>query len=384
MVETRSGRQTNVMDTDAEAHQTPREQSPTSRSAHSDGFRHHRARTSLFRSNPRIVEQPTPVRRASRPSTSAAPTPPASENSYSPYKVNNLLIKSQVCFTAEGPTVLSDMSQYKLELENSFILAGAPDGLHDLLDLSENSANMVFDEKLNDHLFMYLCASTEKKSRANEYVMKYKNSRDGRQAWLAINKACMALTSAKRYNLREKVLNSVIDVKLHPERQFNEFMLLVQQLEEASGHELPQVDLEDYLLGFIRRADSSLYDRVVNKIEDDISQDRFDSIKVCDELSKAYDNSKSKRRERQPSTEGKPREKELAVKSASIKDQGSTKTESPDDKRPKQPCIVCERHTASTTSSTCSRTARRFKRPDRRSSSRRSVMVNNKTIRTPQ
>lgn len=301
---------------------------------------------SLFRNHANLIERPTPVRPSSRPSTSTAPATSGSGDGYKSWKIQEILIKAGTRFTAEGPSVLSDVDDYQMSIRSACKHARAPAGMYDLLDMTEDSVEKTFDEELNDDLFMVLFDTTEPRSRARQYVMKYKHTRDGRRAWLAINKACMALTSAKRSSLREKVESTVIDTKKHPEEQFNSFMLLIQQLEDARGQPLSQVDLEDYVLGFIRRAESTMYDRVVITIEDDIDNDRFDPIRVCDELSKTYDNAQSKRRERQSADKNpwKPREKEQAAKAASIQDQGyATPKESSDDK-PQHPCIVCESH----------------------------------------
>ena len=73
------------------------------------------------------------------------------------------------------------------------------------------TTSMVFDETLNNHLFMYLCASTEKKSRAHEYVMNMNDvvqKLAGRQTRMARHQQgvllgsdqCEAIQSARKGN----------------------------------------------------------------------------------------------------------------------------------------------------------------------------------------
>jgi hypothetical protein len=300
-----------------------------------------RSRVALFQQHSALANNPTPL----RPSRSRrTDNNTSNDEKYQSWRVGKLVINSVGKFSGEGSGVLSELDEYSVAVKSAFRHVGAPSGLFDLIDLSEASANMEFDETLNEDLWSILFDTTEAKSRARQNVMRFKNGMDGRRAWLTIHKTCMALTSAKRTELRQKVNQMYLDPKRHPEEQFNDLMLLISQLEDAKGKAMDDEDVQDIILQFIRRADSHIYDPVVRTLEDFIAKDTFDPILACDELSKAYDNHKAKGRQPNEKTPGhrEPREKERAAAINQPHLDSPRKPIKPG--KGGRPCIVCESH----------------------------------------
>ena len=267
---------------------------------------------------------------------------------YESNKLVHFMGKIKPLYKGEGKSLATDLDDFTISVYGACVKAAAPSGMLDILDLTTNSVDKVFDQELNRDLFLGLFDATEPKSHARQLVRRYRHEKDGRRAWLAINKMNMALTPARRSTIREKIEEAVIDTTKEPEKQFTALMDQIQLLQDSCGEPLGQSALQDYIIRFIN-VKNEFYKDVVRKLQRDIEKGRFNTATVIKELTYTFDNAAVRHRGRpQPDAEDvdshgarhketrdRHRAGSAAIQQAPAKAGGG---------KAQHPCVVCESH----------------------------------------
>ena len=161
----------------------------------------------------------------------------------------------------DGAQQLEELDQFKQAIESALVLSGAPTTFTELLDtnISEPRTDK-YSETANKQLYAILFLSTE--GTANSVCQQYKETKDGRLAWLNINANLLPNNSLARCALVRKIANFQLLRKSDPGPQLDELQRTQTSYASARCSPLVEYEITDAIINTISMSDTEIYGNV--------------------------------------------------------------------------------------------------------------------------